>query len=441
MNQPQDITNSLPFAPDMEKGLLSCFINAPASLLPDARSTVPPEWFYHPAFRLIFETMLARFEAGHPVDYLSFCQYATDSGLIDKMGGQGMLAEILDFVPTPAHYGWYKSVVRDKATLRRLIEFFTKGASECYTAVDEIPALLGRLTEGFIQLSKQGQDTGRKSFKQILYDYADAWERRAKGETPVGIPTRWRCFNSTFGGITPTFWLIAGFPSDGKSTLVQNMAEDAIAHRKHVLWFSYEMSETELCDRLVTSHSQLDSQEVFFPQNGVSRDAQHKIGRAVADMAGWGMHLRCEATWTCEQIVAEARALSMKHDLGLVIVDYLQLVPPSGRGGPENRSQEVALMSRAFKLASLALKMPFVVLSQLNDDGKTKESRAPNQDASNILFIEKEHTTKDKGKEKTFPACLRVVKNRNGKRGHCLPIRLCGQNFTFNEDLKPEDYL
>lgn len=419
----------------MEQGLLSCFFHAPDTLLPDAATTVLPSWFYGPDHRLIYEKLLERHTAGHPVQYIAFGQYMQDAGLMDKIGGWGRLSELTEFVPTPTHYGYFKGILRDKAMLREIIALGHDAVSLSYQHTEDVPALLGALTERFFSLSKLHQGEGKKTFKQVIEDYLEVFEKRTRGEIEVGTPSRWNAFNRTFGGITPTFWLIAGFPSDGKSTLVQNMAEDTIAHGKHVLWFSYEMGTMELCDRLVTSHTQLDSQEVFFPQNGVSRGALKKIGDSTREMGGWPLHLHSEATWTADQVVAETRALALKHTLGLVIVDYLQLVPTNKQFG--TRAEEVAFISRTFKLASSALNLPFVVLSQLNDDGKTKESRAPNQDASNILFIEKESSVTSKGTTTKYPAGLRVVKNRNGKRGDLLPIRLCGPTFTFVEDLKP----
>lgn len=437
MSAPQpDITKSMPFSNDAEKGVLSCFLHNPAVLLADARVSIPPEAFYHPANRLLFGVMLDQDAAGQPIEYITLSEYLQAKGLMDKIGGQGALAELLDFVPTPAHYGYFKGIMRDKLLLRQIIGTCTESIQNAYEYQEDVPALLGTTTEKFFALSKQQQGVGRKSFKDIMNDYADTWEDRMAGRITTGIPTRWRTFNSTFGGILPRLWLIAGFPSDGKTSLLQNMVEDTLATDKHVLWFSYEMEEMEIVDRLITARTELDSQAVFFPQNGVSRDASRKITAAVGELQRWPLHLRCEATWTADQIVAEARAMVLKYPIGLVAIDYLQLVPSDKKFN--TRAEEVAYMSRTFKLASASLGLPFIVLSQLNDDGKTKESRAPNQDSSNIVFIESQTSTTDRrGKTTTTPAGLRVVKNRNGKRGDLLPIRLCGPTFTFVEDLKP----
>lgn len=433
MSAPQSVLQSMPYAPEAEQGVLSCLLHSPDTLLPDAATSMPQEWLYNPAHRLLYSVMLERHASGALVEYITLSQHLQDRGLMDKIGGQGALADLLDFVPIPAHYGHYKAILREKWLCRSLIALADDAKAKCYEHQEDVAELVGAITEGFFALSKQEQGAGRKAFKEDLAQYCCTWEDRLAGRVTTGIPTRWPSFNATFGGILPRLWLIAGFPSDGKSALLQNLAEDALAHGKHVLWFSYEMDETEIIDRLVTARTGLDSREVFFPQNGVSRTATRRISQAVGELQGLPLHLRCEATWTADQIVAETRAMALKHPVGLVAIDYLQLVPTGKQFN--TRAEEVAYMSRAFKLASAALGIPFVVLSQLNDDGKTKESRAPTQDASNIIFIETESETTERGKAPTrHPGGLRVVKNRNGKRGDLLPICLNGPTFTFRED-------
>ncbi|WP_075090032.1 DnaB-like helicase C-terminal domain-containing protein [Verrucomicrobium spinosum] len=153
-------------------------------------------------------------------------------------------------------------------------------------------------------------------------------------------------------------------------------------------------------------------------------------------MMNFGLHLRCEPTWTVEQIVAETRAMKRRNaNLKLVVVDYLQLVPTAKDFGAK-RSDQVAYISRTLKRdVSAANGIAVVVLSQLNDDGKTLDSRAPGQDASNVLFIEQAGETRDPVTRKAVKkeGGLRVAKNRNGPRGHLLPIRLEGASFCFEE--------
>lgn len=431
-----DPTRSLPMDQEAEKGVLSCFLNTPA-LVGEAIANLPDDAFYHPANRQLYQVMKRMHADGKPVEYIAITNYTRDTGLLDKIGGAGVLSELLNFVPTPTHYPYYTGILRDKLKLRRVITACTDTVAAAYEHQEDVSAFMSGVAERYFELTRQNQSVGRKAFKDIVGDYMEIWEKRMRGEIETGIPTRWSSFNATFGGITPHMWLICGYPSDGKSSLAQNLAEDTLAHGGEVLWFHYESNETEVVDRLMTARTQLPSQKIFFPQNGVERKEMHAITRACGDMVKWGLHLRCEATWTVEQIVAETRSMRLKHDIRLVIVDYLQLIP-SGREFGNNRAQEVAYMSATLKQGSASMVLPFVIMSQLNDDGKTRESRAPNQDAHNVVFIvAPQPEQKDDRGRTTAPAKpggLRVVKNRNGKRGDLLPISMPDKGtFTFFE--------
>ncbi len=139
-----DITKSMPFSSDAEKGVLSCFLHNPTDLLNDAQVAIPAEAFYHPANRLLYEVML-EFNNGHrPVEYIAISQHLQDKGLMDKVGGQGALAELLDFVPTPTHYGYYKGILRDKYLLRRIIGACTESIQNAYEYQEDVPGLLER---------------------------------------------------------------------------------------------------------------------------------------------------------------------------------------------------------------------------------------------------------------------------------------------------------
>jgi replicative DNA helicase len=431
-----DPTRSLPQDQDAEKGVLSCFLHNPA-ILGEAVTNLPDDAFYHPANKTLYQVMKRMQADGRPVEYIAITNYTRDTGLLDKIGGAGTLSELLNFVPTPMHYPYYTGILRDKLKLRRVITACMDTVAQAYEHHEDVGSFMSLVAERYFELTRQNQTVGRKAFKEIVSDYMETWEKRMRGDIETGIPTRWPSFNATFGGITPHMWLICGYPSDGKSSLAQNLAEDTLAHGGEVLWFHYESNETEVVDRLMTARTQLSSQKIFFPQNGVKREEMHLITRACGDMAKWGLHLRCEATWTVEQIVAETRSMRLKHDIRLVVVDYLQLIP-SGKDFGTNRAQEVAHMSATLKQGSASMTLPFVVMSQLNDDGKTRESRAPNQDAHNVVFIVAPQPEEKDARGRTLqpakPGGLRVVKNRNGKRGDLLPISMPDKGtFTFFE--------
>lgn len=423
--------SALPHDEEAEKGILSCFLNNPA-LLDDASSTVPEDSFYNVVFR-IFYTFLLKLREEHKevMDYVTICRELKASGQMEKVGGPGFVSELLNFLPTTDHYPSYKGFLHDMRVRRALITAAQKTEQEARDEKKPVLGVVGDTADRFFNITQDKGEAKRVDFKEIVAGYVETWEDRLKGNIQTGIPTRWDCFNRTFGGITPYLWLIAAYPSVGKSTALQNLEEDVLAQGKHVLHFSYESDETEIVDRLVASRAQVDSSKVFFPKDNIpNRQECQRITRAVTEVQKWGLHLRCEGTWTAEQIVAETRSMMLKHPIAMVAVDYLQLVPASEG---ETVAEKVTHISRTLKRGNARLRIPFVVLSQLNDDGKTLNSRAILQDAHNAICIEPPGEFVEHGKKIKSDGGWRVTKNRNGKKGDILPFRLQGEHFTWRD--------
>ncbi|WP_075090033.1 DnaB-like helicase N-terminal domain-containing protein [Verrucomicrobium spinosum] len=277
----QDI--QIPFSDDAERGVLSCMICRHDVAL-EAQLELKDEHFYHPANRLIFQTIKTMVAEERPTELPAMSVFFMDMGLMDKIGGPATLAELYAFVPTPAHYDYYRDILKQKLKLRKVIEACT----EVLQSVQEVghgdaDVLVDAAGERFYEIAAQEQ-TCQGTFKEKLMEYTNVWEARALGQVETGIPTRWRSWNATFGGITPRMWLIAGYPSDGKSSLAQGLVEDTLVHGGDVLWFMYEMDDTETIDRLVSSRSQLESKKVFFPQHhplqqGEARRVSKAVGR------------------------------------------------------------------------------------------------------------------------------------------------------------------
>lgn len=426
---------SLPYLDDAEKGVLSALFFSP-NLASQAHAHLRDEYFHRPENLLLFQTIKTMVAEDRPIELPSVSSFCFDTGIMDKVGGPGGLADICNFIPTADTFDYYKDLLIQKAKQRSILKTCAEIHGQAACLGHEDPSdLISSAAERFFEISKNEQSQKETSWKEKLRAYIDNWEDRALGKKDTGIPMRWPSWNETFGGLTPRMWLVCAYPSEGKSALAQNIVEDVLAHGGDVLWFSYEMDETEIIDRMVSSMAKLESHKVFFPsQVKLQREDTKRITTAIADMDNFGLHLRCEPTWTIEQIVSETRAMKRKNaNLKLVVCDYMQLVPTAGKYN--SRSEQMAHVSRTFKRdVSGANGIAALMLSQLNDDGKTLDSRAPGQDASNVLFIESEAQVKDnRGQTKVTKAGLRVSKNRNGKRGHALPIRLNGECFTFEE--------
>lgn len=403
---------------EAERALLSCLLTFPA-LCEDAKLTVPEEYFHHQGNLLIFNELLAMSESETPMELPAVLGWFNDRQLTDKIGGPVTLSEIFNFTATPAHYQYYRDRLRDKHLLRQTVKTLMSALQRCYDQHDDVPQAVAAICSSVVDSVKPHSVIGHKSFKAHLAEYLEVWQGRATGKVHTAIPTRWDAFNATFGGLTPTLWLVCAYPSQGKSALAQNLIEDVVATGKHAAWYSYEMDRDECLDRVTIACTNLASAKIFRPKDNPLTAEEYKVvSAATRTMNEWNIHMRPEPTWTIEQIDADVKSLCAKHDMGIVVIDYLQLVETSKPF--RNRAEQVAYISRLVKRRiSGANRVPVVLLSQLNDVGQTLDSRAPTQDAANIITIE------DGG--------LLVGKNRNGRKGHHMPIFLNGALFSFEQ--------
>ena len=433
MNTP-DLTSALPFSDEGEKAILSTLMQYPQKA-EDVASELTEDHFYHPINRLLFSTLLICHGEGRPMDLVGMTHYLMDAGLMDKVGGPATLTDLYSFLPTHAHYYYYRDILVQKLKLRQFLSGLEEARKNALEIGHEDPVLLIQSTLDTIdKILKDDPNKKDPAFKEQLNEYVDVLEKRILGQVQTGIPSRWPSWNRAFGGITPTMFTICAYQKSGKTSLVQNLAEDVLEKEYGVLWFNYEMSKTETIDRLVCAKSRVPSEKVFFPmQNIMSKEEAKKVMQAISGMKKQKLHLRCEPTWTLEKLVIETRRMIRKHpEIRLVIIDYLQIIPTKKEF--KNRSEQVAYISRTVKREiQAAHEVAVVILSQLNDDGKTLDSRAPLQDSSCVLTIEREHTETVKGKTTTYPAGIRVNLNRNLQAGQLLKIRLDGQFFTFEE--------
>lgn len=431
MTTPDD---SLPYSEDSEKAILSVLMQLP-DMAEDVAAELHDQHFYHPANKLLFQTLMRAHAEGRPCDLVGITTFTMDLGIIDNVGGPGTLADIYSFLPTYAHYPYYRDILIQKEKVRAFLIRLDEAKKEALEIGHEDPsALIQKTQDGMGEILKADPTKKDETFKEQLRSYVDVLEARILGHAETGIPTRWDRWNAVFGGITPTMWTISAFPGCGKTALAQNLAEDVLAHDAEVIWFSYEMSKTETIDRLVCAKARIPSQKIFFPKNNPmdNREAAHVMA-SIKGMLGHNLHLRCDPTLTIEQIVTEVRRMKRKRpNLKLAIIDYLQLIPTKKEF--KQRSEQVAYISRTAKRdIQAANEICCVMLSQLNDEGKTLDSRAPIQDSSCIVRIEPEFSETVKNREVIHPAGIRVGKNRNLPSGELLKMRLNGQFFTFEE--------
>jgi len=407
-----------------------------------------PEDFYRNEHRLIFEAMLTLFDKNHPQDLLTVTSALNDSNKLDAAGGPAYLAQLTDIVPVAANIIYYARMVREKSILRQLIRTTTEIAGRCYEEQDDIDALVDEVEQNIFEISRAKSNQSFTPMSTIANEAFKAVEKLfERKELITGVPTGFDTLDKMTAGLQPSDLIIlAARPSMGKTALVMNMAQNAaIIHKVPVAVFSLEMSKEQLGMRMLCSVGRVDSQRV---RTGFLQDQDWpKLTRSAGMLAEAPLFIDDTPAISVLEMRAKARRLKTEHNLGLVIVDYLQLM--RGRSGTERREQEISEISRSLKAMAKELHIPVIALSQLNRSlenrpnkrpqlSDLRESGAIEQDADVILFIYRDAVyNKAEDNPKRFIAEVIIGKQRNGPTG-TVELAFINQYTTF-ENLAPQD--
>lgn len=399
-------------------------------LEPEALSRVlevmTAEDFYREAHRKIFNSMLDLYQKGTPVDLITLTEILQNKGQVEDIGGASYLTSLTDAIPSAVHVDVYARIVREKSVLRRLINRATEIASKGYNFAGEAEDLLDEAEKAIFEISENKinplvyplSEVIKESFGTIeqLYD---------RKEKVVGVPTGFTQLDKLTSGFQNSdLVIIAGRPSMGKTAFALNIARNAaVDHEVPVVIFSLEMSRQQLALRLLCSEARVDSYKLRSGFIG-ERDWS-KLTAAAGTLSEAPIFIDDSPTMTVLQMRAKSRRLRKERNLGLVVIDYLQLM--KGREGMERREQEISEISRSLKALAKELNLPVIALSQLNrrpegrDDKKPvladlRESGAIEQDADVICFIFREEMYEENSKQKGIAEIL-LRKHRNGPTG------------------------
>lgn len=408
-----------PHSPDGETSILSCAFQCPSQALCRCRERLESgsDVFYDPRNRLIYEAMISVDDSGKAVDIVTVQEFLKASGKLEQVGGVTALLEIQDSVCSVSNLKYYIDIVQEKYLLRKAISTCTEIVADAYNYEGEVEAMLDNM-ERKIMAIRPSRSTETATVKQLVSQSIQSMEESlAKQGVTDGLLTGFCDLDRMCGGLKPgEMTVIAGFPGSGKTSFAMNIGENALLkHQRKVGVFSLEMDAVSLVTRFICSHARVNLRNV---RDGflVDRDFP-KITRAGLSIANSAIWFEDESDLSIHQLRAKARRLSQQHGIQLLIVDYLQLL--SAVGGPrkvENRQQEVADISRGIKALSRELRIPVIALSQLNDDGRLRESRAIGQDADNVWILQpKSELVGTNGEAE--PVDLVIAKARNGPRG------------------------
>ncbi|WP_078854989.1 replicative DNA helicase [Streptomyces sp. NRRL F-5135] len=407
---------------DAEQCVLGCLLAA-RDVIGDIQDILTAEHFYRPAHGLIFETILALFEKGDPCNPVSVNAELVRRGDIGRAGGPATTHQLFHGAPASASATYYADIVLEQARLRSLVEAGSRIMQMGYAAegdIDEIENAAHALLSDAIRTEDVDEEVG--ALGDGLDDIFDELERGRDGM--AGVPTGFIDFDALTDGLHPgQLIVIAARPAMGKSTFAVDIARHAaIREGKHVAIFSLEMGKKELTKRIISAEARVGLHHIVHRQ--VTDDDWTRIACVTERLATAPLHINARPGQTPASIKARCRKMQQGDGLDLVIVDYLQLMESAAGRKSDNRQQEVASMSRAFKVLAKELGIPVIVLSQLNRGPEQRadkkpamsdlrESGAIEQDADVVILLHREDAY-DKESPRAGEADLIVEKNRNG---------------------------
>lgn len=413
------------------------------SAVGDALEIVRPEDFYREAHQAICEAVRDLFAQGEPVDAITVAEELRRRGQLEALGGASYILTLVSSVPTAANAIYYARIVAEHATLRRIIEASTRIAQEAYDVPEDVEGMVNRAEELIFSVASGRVTQDFMPIRELLSEGMDHIEAlAARGNDITGIATGFHDLDSLLGGLQPgNLILVAARPAMGKSTLAMNFAQNvATQHSVPCVLFSLEMSWMEIVQRMICAEARVNTGSI---RSGRMSEAEwRRVSHAVGRLAEAPIFIDDTPSITMAEIRAKCRRLKTRHGLGLVVVDYLQLMQSPRRN--ENRVQEVAEISRAMKILAKELEVPVLAVSQLSrgpeQTGGTAKPRRPRladlresgaleQDADVVMFVYREEYY-DKESEKKGEAEIIVEKHRNGPTD-TVSLAFLGQYTKF----------
>ena len=412
-----------------EKSLLGALI-INNDVLPEILTIVKPRDFYDERHQIIFDAILNLYDNHKPVDLLTLSSELKSRKQLDKIGKASYLAELSNFVPAASHAKAYAELIEKASTRRRLINAGTKIAERAFQDDANPDELIGSAEQELFEVSDKIVKSDYVSIDQLLADAFDRIDDLHKNKGSLrGLKTGFRDLDKKTAGFQKGDLIIVGArPAMGKTTFAQNLTYNiASINKKGVLFFSLEMGANEIIDRMISDVSGVDNWKMR--TGNLSDEEFQKIGDAMDEMDDLPIYIDDSSSMTIVELRNKARRAMHDHDIGIVIIDYLQLLQGSDRY-KGNRVQEVTEISRGLKILARELKIPVIALAQLSrnvtgrDDPRPvlsdlRESGSIEQDADLVMFLHRPdyYRQNDDNYEETHITELLISKHRHGPVG------------------------
>ena len=421
-----------PWSEDAEQAVLSAML-MDGDAASRAVELVDDTMFYREGNRRIFRAMVALQERGDVIDPLTLSEELSRTGELAGSGGKDYVAFLVDAVPTSANVEYHARIVREKALRRRLIEVSTAIVTEAFESALPAGELIDAAEHKIFEVNQSRGNEGFTRIKELLFPTMERLEElRTSGESITGVPSGFKDLDELTAGFQKSdLVIVAARPSMGKTAFVLNIAQNAaLDNNIPVAFFSLEMSKEQLVQRLLTSEGRVDAQRL---RKGKLHDDEFiRLGRAAGTLMHAPIWIDDTPGITLLEMRSKARRLKVDNDIGMIVVDYLQLM--QGPTNTESRQQEISYISRSLKGLARELRVPVVALSQLSraPEQRTGENKRPQlsdlresgaieQDADLVMFIYRQEMYEgpmDKdGNSLEGRAEIIVGKQRNGPTG------------------------
>ncbi len=413
---------------DAEKSLLGAIL-IDEEVLADVAEITKVIDFYDKRHSIIYDGMIRLYERHSPVDLLTLTDELKKHGDLDTVGGSSYLSELTNYVPTAAHAKSYADIVSQAAVRRRLIKASGEISDLAFNEELSVPQLLGQSEAELFNVSDQSLKQDLTSIEEILDESFERLDELYKNKGSLrGIKTGYRDLDNMTAGLQRSDLIIlAARPAMGKTTLVTNLAYNvATIEKKSVLFFSLEMSKEQLVDRMLADAAGVDSWNIR--TGNLSDDDFAKLSEAMGEMAEAPIYIDDTPGVSVLEMRTKARRAAHENELGLIIIDYLQLMQGSGSSQAQgNRVQEVSEISRGLKLLARELNVPVIALSQLSRSVESRQPQIPQladlresgsieQDADIVMFIYREAYYNPETERENITDLI-LAKHRHGPTG------------------------
>ena len=382
--------------------------------------------FYHPAHQKLFDTLLALFEQGKPVDIVTLSEQLSSDRMLDEVGGASYLTQLTSSVPTAANIDYYLRIVKEKYILRSLIHSATQIVRDGYEPTSDVDELLDRAEQTIFDISANKFSGGIQPIREIIKKCIETIDQLYQRKVNItGLPTGFHEFDIQTAGLQKSdLIIVAARPSMGKSAFVVNIAEYvAITEKIPIALFSLEMSKEQLTQRMLCSQARVNAHKV---RTGfLAQSDWPSLTKAASKLSEAPIYIDDTPGISILELRAKARRLKSQYDIQMLIVDYLQLMRMEGH--QESRQQEVSAISRSLKALAREINVPIIAVSQLSravesrTDHKPqlsdlRESGAIEQDADMVVLLMREDYY-NPTEENRGVANIDIAKQRNGPVG------------------------